>query len=539
MGVSVVVLALGLTLSACAAPTDGSGSTTGSDATGSPTARDTLVLADPYEDETLNPLLGYGDGGASKIYEGLVSYDAARRPHPLLASELPTASADGLTWTAKLRQGVRFHDGSGLDAGDVAATYSALLDPDRASTVASEYAMIDAVVAAGADTVTFRLKYPYTAFLYRLTLGVVPSEALSSGDRLDASQLNTEPVGTGPYELSEWRKGDRLVLKAFDGYHGPLPGVRTITVAFVADDNTRAQRMAGGDFDGAALPPALADGFSGRPGVTVVSHKSADQRNVMLPMKNPVTADLSIRQALNHAVDRDGMVKAILAGHGTPASGPVPPALTEYADTSAEFTFDPEQARRILTEDGWREGPGGVRVKAGRPARFTLMYPATDSVRKALAAAVASDAAKVGIDVELVGLGWEAIQPRMAHDALLMGGGTPFDPDPLLYGDLHSRHAEDGYNNPGSYANPTVDAALDRARRQTDPATRAAAYQQVQRELLRDPARVYLVFLDHTYVLREGWTGYEPVVDPHVHGGLGWGPWWNVERWKPRGGTSR
>jgi peptide/nickel transport system substrate-binding protein len=163
------------------------------------------------------------------------------------------------------------------------------------------------------------------------------------------------------------------------------------------------------------------------------------------------------------------------------------------------------------------------------------MYPADDSVRKALAGGFASDAAKAGVKVDLVGLGWDAIEPRMKRDALLMGGGTPLDPDSVAYGVLHSSQAEDGYNNPGSYRDATVDAELDKGRRSPDRQVRAAAYRAVQRRLMENPPWVFLVFLQHTYVMRGQWSGYQPVVDPHVHGVMTWGPWWNLEKWSPRG----
>jgi peptide/nickel transport system substrate-binding protein len=490
-----------------------------------------IVLADPYEDPTLNPLLGFGDGTGGKFYEGLVDYQADLSLRPKLATELPTASADGLTWTAKLRGGVKYHDGSTFDAADVVRTYETLLDKQSAATIASEYAMLEGVTADG-DTVTFRLKYPYASFPHLLTLGIPPSEALEPGASLEESPLNSKPIGTGPYELAEWRKGDRLVMKANDAYWGERAKLHTVTVVFVPDDNTRAQRMRNGDFDGTVLPPALAKGFENAGDFNVYAHKSADHREVMLPMKHKVTGDLAIRRALNLAVNRQGMVDAILAGYGTPASGPVPEAMQAYANPQAGFAFDPDEAKRLLDAAGWRTGDDGIRVKNGVKASFTLMYPPTDSVRKALATAVASDAKQVGIEVELAGLGWDAIQPRMAEDALLMGGGTPFDADRLLYTMLHSSHAEDGYNNPGSYKNAKVDQALDQARQATDETERAKAYQGLQAELIKDPPRVFLVFLEHTYVVRGKWNGYQPVVDPHTHGAVGWGPWWNLEAWQ-------
>ncbi|WP_199484864.1 ABC transporter substrate-binding protein [Actinomadura craniellae] len=495
---------------------------------------DGLVLADPYEDESLNPLMGFAEDGMSKIFDGLVTHDADRRLQPALATAVPEPSADGLTWTARLRPGVVFHDGSALGPEDVVATYRTLLDPAAASPISSSFKMLSGVRQTGPDTVEFRLRHPYAPFAHRLVLGVLPSEKLTGGP-LESSPLNTRPIGTGPYRLAEWRRGERLVLAAHDRYWGTKPKLRRVTVAFVPDDNTRAQRMRRGDFDGTVLPPALAGTFSRQNGMTVYGHDSADYRGVMLPQKNPVTSDLAIRRALNLAVDRQGMIRALLAGRGQSAFTPVPPALAEFADPAATFKHDPEQARKILEDAGWRAGPGGTRSKDGRQARFTLMYPAEDSVRKALAGGFASDAGKVGVRVDLLGLGWDAIEPRMKKDALLMGGGTSLDPDLVAYGLLHSSQAEDGFNNPGSYRDATVDAALDRGRNSPDRAVRTEAYRTVQRRLIENPPWVFLVFLEHTYVMRGQWSGYRPVVDPHVHGTLTWGPWWNLPEWSRRG----
>jgi peptide/nickel transport system substrate-binding protein len=508
-------------VSSCAAPEN-------------PAGDEGLVLADPYEDESLHPLMGYGEGGMSKIFDGLVTHDAQRRPRPALAAAVPAPSADGKVWTVRLRGGVTFHDGSSFGPEDVVATYRTLLDPKAASPVASSYTMLEEVRRAGADSVEFRLRHPYAPFAHTLTLGIVPSEALTGG-KLQSAPFNSRPVGTGPYRFAEWRRGERLVLTANERYWGGAPRIKRLTVAFVPDDNTRAQRMRRGDFDGTVLPPALAGTFSGVNGMTVHGHDTADYRGVMLPQKNPVTSDLAIRRALNLAVDRDGMIRALLAGRGSPSFGPVPQVLREFAEPSASFRHDPAEAGRILDAAGWRAGGDGVRARDGEQARFTLMYPADDSVRKALAGGFASDAGKVGVKVDLVGLGWDAIEPRMKRDALLMGGGTPLDPDAVAYGLLHSSQAEDGYNNPGSYRDATVDTELDKARRSTDQAVRAQAYRAVQRRLVENPPWVFLVFLEHTYVIRGQWPGYQPVVDPHVHGVLTWGPWWNLQKWAPRG----
>ncbi|WP_207223665.1 ABC transporter substrate-binding protein [Pseudonocardia sediminis] len=519
----LAVLAVGAT--ACTAPTSGPAATPSS-----------MVLADGYEPDDLNPLLGFGQEGASKIYDGLYGHDADRVLQPRLAAAPATAAPDGRSWTVPLRTGVSFHDGTAFDAADVVATYRAILDPSRASTIRSSLPMLTGVEATGPATVRFDLSYPFLEFPGRLTLGVLPSEALAAPGPLANSPVGTAPVGTGPYRLGEWRKGSSMTLEANSAYWGGAPAVQRITIVFATDDNTRAQRVAAGEFDGTVLPPALArsvaDGGAAQ-GLVLREHASADYRTVTMPFANPVTADPAIRAALNRAVNRQGMIDGLLAGQGEPASTPIPSVLPELVEPTAVFGYDPDGAGRILDAAGWVRGPDGTRSRGGTPARFTLMYSATDTVRRDLAQAFASDARAVGVTVALEGLGQEAIKARLGRDAMVLGGGDPFDPAFKSWQLLASANAADGYNNPGSYRNAAVDAALDAALRAPDEAARAAQVRRFQQAYVADPGMVFLAFLGHSYVSRDRWDGYRPVVEPHTHGTT-WGPWWNVEDWTPR-----
>ncbi|MEY8043282.1 ABC transporter substrate-binding protein [Saccharopolyspora cebuensis] len=515
---------LGLLASGCAAPTPAGGS--GSDPR-------SMLLADGYEPESLNPLLGYGLEGASKFYDGLLAFDGRSELRPALAAAPPRPSPDARSWTVTLREGVRFHDGTPFDAEDVVATYRAATDPAYASTVGSDYAMVERVSALDPRTVRFDLAYPYSAFPARMVLGIVPSEALAEPAPLAESPLNTRPVGTGPYELVEWRRGDQMTWRANEDYWGGAPAIKDVTVAFAEDDNTRAQRLRSGEFDGTVLPPVLAESV-GRDGYRTVYHETADYRAIALPNDHPVTGDPAVREALNLAVNRQGMIDALLGGHGTPAHTPIPGSMAEEHEPAATFPFDPDRAARILDEAGWRAGPDGVRQRGGQRAEFTVMYFADDSLREDLARAFASDAAAIGVHVELAGVDRAAVPARLDTDGIVLGGGNPVDADPQSYDSLHSSAIGTGtYNNPGKYRNAEVDAALDAARRSTDPAERAAHYRTVQRAYVEDPGLVYLTFIDHAYVMREGvWDGYRPVVEPHTHGTT-WGPWWNLQDWKP------
>ncbi len=307
----VALLAAGLVaLSACSSPTD----------TPAGDGGDRLVVATAGEPDTLNPVLNYGVDGGSLIFDGLVARDDRNQLVPALARELPTVSADGRTVTAKLRDGVVFHDGSPLTAQDVVFTYQAVLDPKVDSTLRSDLDMLASVAAPDPSTVVFTLEYAYAPFLQRLALGIVPAKALAGQD-VNKAAFNRKPVGTGPYRVTSWTPGDRLVLAANERYWGGKPANSGVVVAFVPDDNVRAQRMRAGEFDVAELAPKLASGFDGRSGYRVQRVPTADYRGVMLPMDGPVTGDPAVRKALNAAVDRSAMVAGVLGGAGSRRSG--------------------------------------------------------------------------------------------------------------------------------------------------------------------------------------------------------------------------
>ncbi|MEU4098348.1 ABC transporter substrate-binding protein [Streptomyces sp. NPDC026673] len=507
-------------VSACTAPAGGS-------ADGK--ATDSVVIGVGSEPDTLSPLLGYGKDGNSKIFDGLLGRDADLELKPALAVALPEVSADGRTYTYTLRQGVEFSDGEPLTADDVVFTYRTVLDAKTNNTYRSELDAIKEVRAEGGDKVVFTLKYPYSPFAGRTVLPIVPEHVAGEQDP-NTGSFNTKPIGTGPYVLSAWSKGEKLTFKANPKYWGGAPKVKKITMAIVEEDDVRATRLRSGDLDGAILPPNLAGAFKNTSGMRTYDAKSYDFRTVALPTGNKVTGDRAIRQALDAAVDRKTMVDKILDGAGRPAYGPLPIDDPWFA-RGIERDQDLDKANDILDRAGWKTGSDGIRTKGGTPAAFTLMYPSGDKVRQDHALAYASDAKKAGIKVTVESATWEVIEPRMKRDAVLAGFGSTGDPDYGLYTLLHSSLAGDGFNNMPWYDNPTVDKALDTGRTSRDPEVRRAAYDRLQQALVENPGYTFLTHIDHVYVLADRWDGLTTQLEPHEHG-FSSGPWWNIEDWQ-------
>ncbi|MFB7611783.1 ABC transporter substrate-binding protein [Streptomyces gardneri] len=520
---AILAGAVALTAAACTNP----GSTAG--ASGGP--KDSAVVGIAYEPETLSPLLGYGKDGNSKIFDGLLAFDADMKLKPALAVKLPHITADGLTYTYTLRNDVTFSDGAPFTAKDVVFTYRTILDPKTNNASRTELDAIKKVEAVGDDTVVFTLKYPYAPFAERTVQAIAPEHVAAKQD-VNTGAFTTKPIGTGPYVLTGWSKGEKLTFKANPTYWDGAPAVKKFTMAVVKDDDVRATRLRAGDLDGAILPPNLAEGFSADKAKKTYAAKTYDYRTVTLPTHNKVAGDLAVRRALDVAVDRQAMVDKILEGAGKPAYGPVPTDSPWFAK-GTERRHDLAGAQKILDEAGWKPGPDGVRVRNGVRAEFPLWYLSGDKLRQDHALAYASDAKKAGIDIKTQAGTWEVIEPRMKTDAVLAGGGSPGDPDFDQYLLLKSSLAGDGFNNMAWYDNKAVDKALDDGRRTNDPAQRKAAYDTVQRELVKNPGYTFLTHIDHLYVVDDNWDGLSTQIEPHDHG-LASGPWWDVEGWKPK-----
>jgi peptide/nickel transport system substrate-binding protein len=485
-----------------------------------------IVIAVSAEPASLNPLAGYAPHGSAKIYDGLLEYQPDMQLHPLLATALPEPSADGRSWTVKIRSGVTFSDGSKLDAADVVATYRAVLTPAFASPLRTKFAMLSAVRQVDAETVRFDLSRPYIPFPQLLTLGVVPSESLASPAPVTGGRRDAPPPGTGPYRLASWTKGQRLVLTANPKYFGGKPAIAKVTMEFAGDDASRLKQAGDGTVDSTELPCTSATQFADSNTFDVITQQhTGDLSAVLLPTKNDVTGDQSIRRALNFAIDRAAAVSSVLGGHGAPAYTPVPDATAEFVEPTATFSHDLTQARKLLDEAGWRPGTDGVRVRGAVRAAFTLRYASGDDIAAKLVTKFVADAKQIGVAVTGTAIDPGALRNGAGPSLLRIGG--PFDPDLMLYPLLHSP------GKPGDYTNGDVDAALETGRTATDPAQRSAAYRQVQRAYVSSPGMVVIASTDHCTVIRRSWNGYQPVPDGSEADGT-WGPWWNLAHWTPK-----
>lgn len=496
----------------------------------------TLVIALPSQPDNLNPIYGYTFyGGNQKAFNGLLRYARDLSPEPDLASALPTRSGDAKTVTVKLRDDVKFSDGTPFTAKDVVFTYKSILDPKAASPLATLLDSVDAVKAVDPTTVAFDLNRPDPAFYDKLQIGIVP-EHLLAGKDLQTAAFNRKPVGTGPYVVTEFQPGGRIVEQANPDYFRGPPRIKRLVLTAVEDENARVALLEKGTIDAAGIVPKLASRVRRNSDYDVFEVRTADARVVALPNRDPVLRDRAVRRALSYAVDREAMVKSALAGVGEPAYGPIMKGHWAY-DAAGERPYDPAEAERLLDAAGWTRKGDATRQKGARKLSFLLMYPAGDSVRKNLALILSSQMAKIGVDARLQGLSFDVIQTRQDKGATEFGYGVPYDPDLELYELFHSKFvdepgdvADTAFTNYTRTKDPAIDAALNGERSTLDRNARRQDFAKLQQALAGDASWLYLVRLRHIVVISKRVAGVAPQVEPHAHG-FSRGTTWNIEDW--------
>ncbi len=501
---------------------------------GNPAGKDALYLAIGGERENgYDPTLGWGRYGSPLFQSTLLRRDENLNVVNDLAEEV-SLSDDRLVWTVKIREDAKFSDGQPVTAADVAFTFNQALKSGGVVDLAG----MEVATATGEYTVEIRLKKPQSTFLNRLiTLGIVPEHAYSEN-------YARNPIGSGPYKLVRWDEGQQLIVEANPYYYGEKPQLERLVFLFMDEDTAFAAAKAG-QVQVVAVPQALA--IQQVPGMTIHPVESVDNRGIMFPMQpasgkttadgypigNNVTADRAIRQAINYAIDRQALVDGVLEGFGSVAYGPVS-KLPWEEPAAAVQDGDLEKARQILAEGGWADANGdGVVEKEGLDATFTLVYPAGDATRQALALAVADMIGEIGIRADVQGKSWDDIQKLKHSNAVLFGWGSHDQTE--MYNLYHSSMGGVEWYNPGFYSNPIVDAYLDQAMAAASEAEAIPFWKKAQWDgetgftAKGDAAWAWLVNLNHTYFVDNCLDVGQSQVEPHGHG---WPITANIAKWK-------
>jgi peptide/nickel transport system substrate-binding protein len=407
------------------------------------------------------------------ITPGLLTFDDACRPVPDLAESF--VWPDERTVEFRLRQNLRFHDGSSLTAEDVVATFESVMDPRLGSPRRRAFERITRVEAVDARTVRFHLDEPFRPLLAELSLGILPRALARSGAEVRA------PVGAGPFQLAAPPGRDAIQLVPFMGFHRDAPKVRSLTIRVVRDETARVLELLDGQADLliGGLSPAILPAVRRERSLSVVTAPGTGLAYLVPNVRGGPTADPRVRRALCHAVDRASIVRHKLSGLARPAQGFLPETHWAYAPVPG-CAYDPARAERLLDEAGFpRRGPDGLRL-------HLTLKTSTDRLRRTLGLVLQAELRAVGVSLEVQPLEFGVFFRDVNHgnfELAQLKWASVIEPDLMRRAFASSQvpEAANGFTgfNRGGFRDGPLDALLERAA-VVDPASRAALYAQAQ-----------------------------------------------------------
>lgn len=496
----------------------------------SPEALDSVIVAmGPTSEPEAGFDPAYGWGAGEHVHEPLIqSTLTVTKPDLSIGYDLATdmqVSEDGMTWTVTIRDDVKFTDGEALTASDVAFTYNTV----KETSSVNDFTMLKEAVALDDTTIEFHMARAYSIWPYTMAIvGIVPEHAYGP-------DYGEHPIGSGRYMMKQWDKGQQIIFEANPDYYGDEIKMKRVTVVFMEEDAAFAAAKAGQvdlAYTAAAYSDQSIDGYE------LLSFETVDNRGFNLPavaagtdgnaVGNDFTSDVEVRRAINIGLDRQEMLNNVLNGYGTPAYS-VCDKMPWY-NNLAEVEYNPEEAKAILEQAGWLEGADGVREKDGVRAAFNLLYPASDSLRQALAADTQNQLKELGIEVTIEGVGWDTAYDRAQAEPLMWGWGahSPME----LYNIYHT--LENGFAEYSPYSNEAVDKYMDEALAASDLDASYELWQKAQWDGTTgitqegDIPWIWLVNVDHLYWSRENLKVAEQKLHPHGHG---WSIVNNVDQW--------
>lgn len=416
------------------------------------------------EGDSFDPCTGFGYTG-SPLYSNLVKVNGDDQLENDLATDY-TVSDDALTWTFQIRDDVKFTNGDALKASDVAFTFNTA----KEKATYMDLTMMESCTAKDDTTVEFKLTKPCVTFIYTVAqMGIVPEKAYSDKFGMSADQI----IGSGPYKMIQWDKGQQFILEANEDYYGDKPEIER-AVFLIQEEDARFVAAKAGEVDIALTSATLAT--TEIEGMHVEKVESVDNRGITLPtvpdegkktedgykIGNNITCDVNVRKALCYGVDRQQIIDEALNGLAKPAYSECD-GMPWWNEEDVIET-DVDYAKELLEQSGWKDTDGdGIREKDGNKLAFHLMYFAGDSMRQAVAMSVANQAKEnLGFDITVEGVSEDDTIKRMFSEPMIMGWGS--DSPMTSYMLFHSSNAgKTDWYNPEFYMSDKTDEYLDKA----------------------------------------------------------------------------
>jgi peptide/nickel transport system substrate-binding protein len=456
---------------------------------------------------------------AQNILETLVAYDdMSTEVKPLLAKEWDY-SEDGLTYTFKLNEGIKFHDGTDFNAEAVVYNFERWMNAGEdeqgqfgtygyvfGGFSGDEGHMIKSVKAEDDYTVTFTLNQPLATFIKNLAMTPF---SISSPEAIESlgEKYGDSPVGTGPFVFDEWVRNDKIVLNRNENYwQEGYPKLDSVIFKTIPDNSTRLNALLTGEIDMMdGLNPSDTSQVEEDENLQLITRPSLNTGYLGFTVNRPPFDNKLVRKALNHAIDREGIIAAFFEGQATPAKNPIPPAVEGYNEDLELYPYDLEKAKQLLDEAGYSDG-FEMELWAMPVARPYM--PNAQKVAEVLQASFA----QIGVEAEIVSYEWATYLEKVVKgeaDAFMLGwSSNNGDADDFLYNLLDKDNI--GSLNSSHYINDDLHEILIKARTTPDQQTRIELYYEAQELIYEDAPWAPLVHSKPALAAKANIEGFLP-----------------------------
>ncbi|MCM2474648.1 peptide ABC transporter substrate-binding protein [Rhizobium sp. CG5] len=462
-----------------------------------------MIVGFSQEPTVFNPHMLHievDEGIHFSVFDPLFAIDPDGKFTPALAIDVPTVenggiSADGLSWKVKLRDDVKWHDGTPFTAEDVKFTLELMVDPEFRSWRKTGHELVRELTVVSPTEISWKMEKPFAPYPSILaSTFIVPKHVLGAEKDKNIAPFNNAPIGTGPFKWVERVAGDHITLEANADYFGDGPYLERIIYKYIPDLTVLYTQFKTGDIDVAGLQWITPDHYEeakALDGKTVVVVPGSTVESVTFNMEKPQFKELAVRQALYHAIDKATIIEALYYGLPTPTESYMPQQSFYANPDLPKHEYDPEKSKKLLDEAGWVPGSDGIRAKDGVKLSFSNSTTAGNHIREQVQQFMQQSFKDIGVEMTISNLPpavmWGEYWMMSKFDSVVVGLDflTGADPDTSDYFKSTSIGAKGGAGqNNWQYANPEVDKLLDEGGQVFVPEERKKIYLKIQ-EIMR------------------------------------------------------
>jgi peptide/nickel transport system substrate-binding protein len=473
-------------------------------ATAAPSAASGQVIVGVSQEAiNFNPLLwvnGTIEANATVLmFDSLLKITPDGGLIPNLATEVPTQanggiSPDGLTWTFKLKTGVKWHDGTPFSSKDVKFTWETVMDPNVAARSRLGHDRVDTFDTPDESTVKIKLKEPYAPFSLIWTQGVtevIPEHILSQESDVNRSEFNTNrPVGTGPFKFVEHVGGDHLTVERNPDYHGGPAKLERVILKLVPELPVLYTQFKTGEVDvvdAQGMPADRWEEAQTLPDRKVMLWGTPQVEFIYFNNSLPMFQDKRVKQALYHAMDTETVLKSIYYNVNTATHTYLRSDHWAYNPDVTTYPYDMDKANALLDQAGWAKGSDGIRAKDGVRLAFTNSTTAGNKTREAAQQVYQQAWLQIGAEMTIKNMPgavvWGEYTVQSQFDTLMVAWDNPISSDPDPTARLHSKYipVESGSGaNYVRFKNADADKLMEQGAAEVDPAKRTEIYKKLQ-----------------------------------------------------------